>query len=185
MQSVIPGQGVSLPVIALIIAIIAIFLILIFLKMYQIKNTGRRNDTNTRKTTHREDSVTSPPDLPGKQIEKKLFSRPAEDISLQDQGDITKNLQALVVKYHIDGITLSTTDGLMIATTTSSGQKDAAQFSQALKLVDPPAEPGIKLFSIMHKGSSVIGIVRSDHQLADNSLKNIERDTEKIMNWWI
>ena len=102
-----------------------------------------------------------------------------------DLGDISRNLHALASKYHLGAITLSTTDGLMIATTGESGQDDAAHYGQALKPDEVPSVPGMRIFDITHKGSSIIGIIRSDHVITDSSLESIKKDTEKIMNWWI
>jgi len=187
MQSIFSGQISFIPVIVLIIAIAAILIILLFMKVYQVKHAARKKiHTELLNVKAPQDIITPFPEIPetkrGELAEKE---QPKEDIQLTDLGDITKNLGALGSKYHLDAVTLSTTDGLMIATTSDSGQDDAAHYGQALKPGEAPSAPGIRLFFISHKGSSVVGIIRSGHDIPDSSLERIRNDTEKIMNWWI
>ena len=61
----------------------------------------------------------------------------------------------------------------------------AAHYGQVFKPEEAPSVPGMKLFYMTHKGSSVIGIIQSDHLITDTSLESIRNDTEKIMKWWI
>jgi uncharacterized protein YoxC len=187
MQSIPAGQMSYVPIIVLIIAIAAILLILLFMKVYQVKHGSvkkyRHEIRNVKPpgdgitTLHYNEEIKRE-DLP----EKK---HRIEDIPLADLGDITKNLHALESKYHLDAITLSTNDGLVIATTCETGQDDAAHYGQVLKPGAGPSVPGIRLFFINHKGSSVVGIIRSNHMISDNLLESIKNDTEKIMSWWI
>jgi len=187
MQSIIPGQIPIIPVIVLIVAIAVVILVLLFLKVYQVTySTGKKYHSKIRTVPHQDDISTPLPVIPGikqEDISEKMQS--AEDAPLTNLGDITKNLDALVSKYHLDAITLSATDGLMIASTRESGQDEAAHYAQFFKQGEAPSVPGMKLFYITHKGSSVIGIIQSDHLVKDTSLASIKSDTEKIMNWWI
>ncbi len=187
MQSIIPGQISYLPVIVLIIAIAAIILILLFMKVYQVKHSaGKKDRPGNWNVTPPGDIITPLPGIPEiKQEEVTEKQQPVEDVPLTDLGDITKNLHALVSKYHLDAITLSTTDGLMIASTRENGQDVAAHYGQVFKPGEAPSVPGMKLFYMTHKGSSVIGIIQSDHLIPDTSLERIRNDTEKIMKWWI
>jgi hypothetical protein len=187
MQSIIPGQISYLPVIVLIIAIAAIILILLFMKVYQVKNSaGKKDRPGNWNVIPPGDIITPLPGIPEiKQEEVAERQQPVEELPLRDLGDITKNLQALVLKYHLDAITLSTTDGLMIASTRENGQDEAAHYAQFFKQGETPSVPGMKLFYMTHKGSSVIGIIQSDHLVTDTSLERIMNDTEKIMKWWI
>jgi hypothetical protein len=187
MQSIIPGQISYLPVIVLIIAIAAIILILLFMKVYQVKQSAGKKDRPENWNARPHGDITSPlpgiPEIKHGDISEK--QQPVEDVPLTDLGDITKNLHALVSKYHLDAITLSTTDGLMIASTRENGQDEAAHYGQVFKQGEAPSVPGMKLFYMTHKGSSVIGIIQSDSLIPDISLERIRNDTEKIMKWWI
>jgi hypothetical protein len=187
MQSIIPGQISFIPVIVLIIAIAAIILILLFMKAYQVKHASRKKDRpEVWNTGAMKDIVPPFPDITEiKRDEIPEKEQPTVDIQLIDLGDITKNLRALVSKYHLDALTLSTTDGLMIASTSETGQDDAAHFGHVLRPGETPSLPDIRLFFLSHKGSSVVGIIRSGRQVTDTGLESIRNDTEKIMNWWL
>ena len=187
MQSIITGQMSYITAIVLIIAIAAILLILLFLKVYQVKHGSskkyRPETWNDKPRGH--GSVHRPENAEFKRRELAEEKQLEDVIPLVDLGDITKNLHALVSKYHLGAITLSTNDGLVIATTSELGQDDAAHYGHVLKQGERPSGPDIRLFFITHKGSSVIGIIRSDHLIPDSILESIRKDTEKIMNWWI
>jgi hypothetical protein len=187
MQSIIQGQISFIPVIILIIAIAAIILILLFLKVYQIRHrAGKEDQAKILGIKPPAEIITQFPDsMEIKEDNIAEKKQQDEKIQLVDLGDISRNLHSLASKYHLGAITLSTTDGLMIATTSDSGQDDAAHYGQALTPGEVPSVPGMRLFEITHKGSSVIGIIRSDHLITDSSLVSIRKDTEKIMNWWI
>ena len=187
MQSIIPGQISFIPVIVLIIAIAAIILILLFLKVYQVKQSAGKKDRPEIWNIKPQGEIITPipyiPEIKSEEISE--IKQPEEDIPLKDLGDITKNLYALVSKYHLDAITLSTTDGLMIASTSEIGQDDSAHYGQVLKPGEELSVPGIRLLYIPHKGTSVIGIIRAGHLIPDTLLGSIRNDTEKIINWWI
>lgn len=187
MQSIMPGQIPFIPVIVLIFAIAVIILLILFLRVYQVRYTpGKEFHSKIRTVHHQEDMITPLPGIPEIKKENIAEKIPStEDVPLTDLGDITKNLHALVSKYHLEAITLSATDGLMIASTRESGQDEAAHYGQFFKEGEAPSVPGMKLFNITHKGSSVIGIIQSDHLVTDTLLGRIKSDTEKIMNWWI
>ena len=187
MQSILTGQMSYILVIVLIIAIAAILLILLFLKVYQVKHgSGKkyRPEPWNAKPPGR-GSAQRPGNAELERVELSERKQVEDNIQLLDLGDITKNLHGLVSKYHLDALTLSTKDGLVIAATSERGQEDAAHYGQVLKPGEGPAVPGIRLFVINHKGSSVVGIIRSDHLIPDSTLESIRKDAEKIMSWWI
>ena len=65
MQSIIPGQISYLPVIVLIIAIAAIILILLFMKVYQVKHSaGKKDRPENWNVTPPGDIITPLPGIP-------------------------------------------------------------------------------------------------------------------------
>lgn len=187
MQLLVPGQVSFNPLIILIVAIAAIILLLLFMKMYQARHaTGKKDRPGIRNAKHPGDSTAPLPGTPETRHEKLSEKKQqGVEVPFADPGDITKNLQAIVSKYHLIAITLSTTDGLMIASTSEYGPEDSAYYGLILKPGDTLSVPGMRLFSIGHKGSAVIGIVRSGDPITDILLGNIRNDTEKIMDWLI
>jgi hypothetical protein len=104
---------------------------------------------------------------------------------LEDRSDMMKNMQALAEKYYLDSITLATTDGLVVASSGSNAQTDAAQYSHMYKKGETLDDPKVQLFGLNHQGSSLIGIIKKKQSIPDYWAKMIEDDTKKILNWWL
>jgi len=100
--------------------------------------------------------------------------------------DITDSMQALVIKYMLDGFTLATEDGLVFA---SGGDVDAtgdaAKFGGAPGLGMAGDKDGVTLFTVTCMGSNLTGILRSNLPLPAGALGMIEADTQEILNRWI
>ena len=110
-----------------------------------------------------------------------------KDTGLIDcRKDLTESLVALADKYSLAGFTIATTDGLIFASSgEDTAQTDAATYSEIYKN-DPLTEtPGIELFGLRHKGSELVGIIRTRNPLPDKILQQITADTKVILNWWI
>jgi hypothetical protein len=115
-----------------------------------------------------------------------VLPRPADTSVTEGMADITASLRTLTQKYSLDQFTIATADGLVFA---SSGgedaQGDAARFGEMF-VNDPLTEtPGVRLFGLDHKGSDLVGIIRTKLQVPDDVAMLIERDTKDILNKWI
>lgn len=157
------------------------------MKFFPVKHAAGKNDRpEIRSNQIKGDIIAPSPAIPEfTTIELSIEKKTDGMVSITDHGDITKNLHALVLKYQLGGITLSTTDGLMIASTSEYGSRDAAYYGQAVNNGVIPSVPGMKLFQVTYKGSLVTGIIRSDHLVTDISLENIKNDIKMILIWWI
>jgi hypothetical protein len=102
------------------------------------------------------------------------------------QKDITQSLKALVEKYSLITFTIATSDGLVFA---SSGGDDAnmdAATYTTLATVDPLAKTAtIIIPGLIHKGSDLVGIIRTHNPLEEEILMKITKDTQTILNWWV
>jgi hypothetical protein len=105
---------------------------------------------------------------------------------LNGRSDITQSLLALVEKYSLDTFTIATSDGLVFA---SSGGDDAQTNAATYSLNasrDPPSNSSIVIVpDLTHKGSTLIGIIRTQNPVSDEIVKKISKDTQTILNWWV
>ena len=113
--------------------------------------------------------------------------RQASPIDLtKGRGDITQSYSALTEKYGVSQFTLATADGLVFASSGSaSAQTDAAVFSGEYAKNPSAQHTGVILFGLEHKGSQLIGIVRTKTVLPEGIVRQIIADTKDILNWWI
>jgi len=178
MQPTISDQVISLPVLVLIIAVIAIILILLSLKYYQFSRASPKKKSHVQKKRVSPGPAASSASPPAAAI-------PAELPELTNKGTIQGNVSSLAEKYRLSEVTLATHDGLVITSTQDHGRESAARFSELWKTREENPEKGVYLFEIEHKGSPVIGILRSDDPVHNMTLRDIENDTRKILQWWI
>ena len=178
MQPTISDLLISLPVLVLIIAVIAIILILVSLKYYQFSRASPKKKSPAQKKRVSPGPAASSASTPG-------ATMPVGMPELTDKGTIQGNVASLAEKYRLSEVTLATYDGLMITSTQDHGRESAARFTELWKTGAGNPEKGVYLFEIEHKGSPVIGIIRSDNPVHNMTLQDIENDTRKILQWWI
>ena len=171
----IPGINSLFTIIVLAGAIIAIILILLLLKLYQVKSAARAG--SGAKITPLPPPARAPT-APQKQTEEPGLTLPQPVTGvpepLTDQGDIGRNLEELVHKYGLDSFTLTGTDGLLIASTSSEGPDEAANYSQMWNSAQTPADPGVRIFGMAHHGSTIVGIIRSSREIPMVRLKALK-----------
>ena len=116
----------------------------------------------------------------------KVLLQPKPVSVVEGLPDVTGSLHALVEKYSLDQFTIATSDGLVFASSGGgSAQTDAARYGE-LFVNDPLAEtPGVLLFGFTHKGSNLVGIIRTNLQIPEEISRRIEEDTKDILNRWI
>jgi hypothetical protein len=115
-----------------------------------------------------------------------LETNPSPDNLIKNRRDITASLQALARKYSLSEITLATDDGLVFASSAGRDvEADAAKFSQFRGRESPPDDPDVTLFGLNHKGSHLIGIIRTENEIPRDRKKEIGEDTKGILQWWL
>lgn len=105
---------------------------------------------------------------------------------MSGREDITQSLIALVEKYSLITFTIATADGLVFA---SSGGDDANINAATYTTIDS-RDPLTKTTTIIirgliHKGSDLVGIIRTQNPLEEEILMKITKDTQTILNWWV
>ncbi|MFA5001704.1 MAG: hypothetical protein WC502_01880 [Methanolinea sp.] len=103
-----------------------------------------------------------------------------------DAPDIPTGIKNLCALYGLDSLTVSSLDGLVIA---SSGHPsaitEAAQFSYAFQTGEPIHDEGVQVFSVDYRANPLVGILRSQGIVQDSSLAAIKKDLELILEKWI
>jgi hypothetical protein len=105
---------------------------------------------------------------------------------LKGKTSITESLKALVEKYSLDEFTLITVDGLLLASSQDRiGAADAAKYSALFSRNRLEEMDGVIMFEIVHKDSSLIGVIRSEKCLPPEIEQKVKNNTKDILNWWI
>ena len=105
---------------------------------------------------------------------------------LEGKKNISESLAALAERFSLDEVTLATSDGLLLASSTKVPAAEAiAKYSEMYADNLRPWPPGILLFGLEHKGSSLVGIAKSRDLLAQEADPDLLRETKDILNWWI
>lgn len=111
---------------------------------------------------------------------------PNEINCIHGMTDIYQSLLALAEKYSLDEITLATSDGLLLATSSRKpAVADIARYCEAYTANPRARSPGILLFGVEHKGSSLVGIAKTKGPDLQEPGEDLVRDTKDILNWWI
>lgn len=105
---------------------------------------------------------------------------------LTGKTTISQSLVTLTEKYPIKQITLATADGLLLASSSNEdATADAARYSQIFTSDPHAAIPGVLVFGLDHKGSTIIGSVKAKTVIDREMERQIKADTKDILNWWI
>ncbi|MCK9630069.1 MAG: hypothetical protein M0R30_00345 [Methanoregula sp.] len=115
-----------------------------------------------------------------------VLPQPKTTTVVEEMTDISGSLRALVDKYSLDQFTIATSDGLVFASSGGeSAQEDAAHYGGQYGTDPDAVTPGVTLFGFTHKGSDLIGIIRTNLRIPADVRRMIEQDTQDILNWWI
>lgn len=189
------GSGSLLPVVIIGIIIGIIIVSVFFVQRLKKRQSHQpESDTSVSAPRHRLDyqpevkprPIIPPTVKPTPSAQAAAAVRPDDIDLVSTRKDLTESLVALSEKYSLDSFTLTTADGLVFGSSGGdTSQTDAAIYSGIFKN-DPLIEtPGVELFSLMHKGSELIGIIRTGTSIPENILNQIITDTNSILNWWI
>ncbi len=101
----------------------------------------------------------------GVPAEEEPESSVRTDIDLTAAESLQEHLAAIAEKYSLTSFTLATADGLVIGSTRSDPQKEAAEFSYLYQQGERPAGEDVRLIGVSHRGETVIGIARPVRQV--------------------
>jgi len=111
---------------------------------------------------------------------------PASVSVVDGRTDIADSTRALADKYSLAGFTLATTDGLIFSTSGHpAGTEDAAHYGGRALQEEEHVSAEVTLFTLNHQGTKLTGIIRSEKSLTRDRIRQIESDTQEILNRWI
>lgn len=116
-----------------------------------------------------EDSLPVPPPIPV--VSPTVIDQPPAG-SLEEIKD----------RYSLGELTLATDDGLLIGSTEQDREQAAARYSARYAETGEGWEDGAFLFSLIYKGSTVIGIAGSDVPLTDSTRASIVKDVRVVLS---
>jgi hypothetical protein len=92
------------------------------------------------------------------------------------------SLNEIKMRYSLDELTLATEDGLLIESTEPDHEGHAARYSMRYSETGEGWEDGAFIFSLIHKGSTVIGMAGSAEPLADSTRASVIKDVRAILS---
>jgi hypothetical protein len=122
---------------------------------------------------------------PGKNGFTAPISSKDMDLLLKRHNSIEESIRALSELTQVQGITLATRDGLVVASNYKDAQADAATYSYVMKQGGENSDPGVKIWQIEHKAGILIGIVRSNGQVEGEKWAFMKENVSKILNYWL
>ena len=115
----------------------------------------------------------------------KESPRPFKEVDTGDIQSLQDYLAAIGEKYHLASYTLATSDGLVIGSTKTDAQKEAAEFSHLYAQGNKPDEAGVELIAVQHHGETVVGIARTAEQIPTELMSALEQDTKDALQHWV
>jgi len=125
------------------------------------------------------------PALQTRMVQKNAAPAIKEIEILYGRTDITQSLSALVEKYSLDTFTIATSDGLIFAS--SGGEDSQTDAATGCKMVNhdlPLTTPLVIVSGLTHKGSTLVGVIRTQNPVSEDISQKIATDTQAILNWW-
>jgi len=114
------------------------------------------------------------------------WDKPPQDVEVVvGQNDIMGSMKALCEKYYLDAFTIATDDGLVVASSMDDAAADAAKYSHAFTAGTLPDDPQVMLFGVRHKGSPLVGIIRTDRNIPEKWVESMENDAVSILKRWL
>jgi hypothetical protein len=98
---------------------------------------------------------------------------------------LTGDLDRLAREHRLDGLTISTRDGLVVASTGIRGPEDAAYFSELYRNGEKITDPHVQVFPIRHGSDDLVGIIRVGKRLAADELDQIAGKAGIALSRWV
>jgi hypothetical protein len=187
-------------VVALIFSIAVVCLLLELIRIF--REYSRKVPAQAYEKPHEkaEEKVISPaakPELKPEskaepKAEVKVEPKPVEKIPEIDvlKASLPDSMKLITEKYKLESLTLAAQDGLVIASTSSSADQDAAVYSglfqELFKVKQEPyyyiESKDVSLYYVESSTVKVVGVARRRTQLTAEEQKVIRDDTKKVVD---
>ncbi len=163
-----------------ILAVVAVLLLAILLLIVSLNRKMRQMDAFISKKL---------PDLLTDAVARSALVSPRKEIGRAGvtggrpglQGDLDR----LAGDHKLDAYTVSTRDGLLVASTSSKGLEDAAYFSELFRNGTEISEPRVQVFPIAHGSDNLVGIIRSEKRRGADEIGRISERTQVALSRWV
>ncbi len=159
--------------------VLAVSLVLQVMTMRNLQNLKKRLATLQARA----------PEPASRPSQKPEFTAPVTprdmDHLLQRHTSIEESIRSLSELARVEGITLATRDGLVVASNDTHAQADAATFSHLMNKGEENRDPAVKLWQIDHKAGMLIGIVRTKEPITGERWLFMKENVSKILNYWL
>ncbi|HNX17630.1 MAG TPA: hypothetical protein PKM50_04775 [Methanoregula sp.] len=189
-MSVVSGIDDIFLILIVIVAIAAGIAVLLIIQKKQADNEELLRKIDEEILRHPVQVKDSPGDIssviPQKDTVAKPEPVPKKINCIQGMTDISQSLAALSEKYSLEEIILATSDGLLLASSSRTPPaEDIARYCGIYQVNPLEQIPGIMLFGVQHKGSSLVGIAKTGDLSVQERGHDLITETQDILNWWI
>lgn len=106
-------------------------------------------------------------------------------LDLRNAASLEETLGAISERHNLASITLATADGLLIGSTKTGGEAEAARYSHLYTQGDLHDETGTELLGIPYRGETVVGIAHPSEPLSAEQMSALEQDIRDTLQHWV
>lgn len=125
------------------------------------------------------------PSKPDIKQQPEILPKKVPHAVIEHHRTIEESLMALCQLYRVNGITIASKDGLIVAASYDNAQEDAAKYSYIFNKGGKMDDPGINIFGLTYKLSTMVGIIKSSERIDDETIQSIKENVMKILNYWL
>lgn len=110
---------------------------------------------------------------------------PRADFIPANYTSLEEGLRALRVVHQLEEITVSTIDGLLVASTKEDADEDAAIYSQLFVGGITPRERGVRLLQVQHGSERLVCMLKGGGYIPEERAEAVKREIMKLLKHWL
>lgn len=100
-------------------------------------------------------------------------------------GSLEEALGVISEKYGLTSLTLAAADGLLIGSTKTGSEDEAARYSHLYSQGSRYSEEGVELLGIPYRGETVVGIAHPSEHLSGEQMNALGKDIQETLQHWV